>query len=159
MWFCHIYCHGRLEGVKEIRKTCSVRKESRLESSQNREAKIKACHRKARKAGGNITVPSTINSITDTVKKKTNKSLLSKSLQKYKSVHRSGKDTHVCSVLYHSACFLIHVKKRRDLKDPSAYRNHSFQVICISIEHLESSQPREQKYDSYYSILQKSHFV
>lgn len=68
----HTYCHGRLEGVKEIRKTCSVRKESRLESSQNREAKIKACHRKARKAGGNITVPSTINSITDTVKKKTN---------------------------------------------------------------------------------------
>lgn len=40
--------------------------------SEHREAKIKACHRKARKAGGNITVPSTINSITDTVKKKTN---------------------------------------------------------------------------------------
>lgn len=96
----HTYCHGRLEGVKEIRKTCSVKKRiSPGIKSEHREAKIKACHRKARKAGGNITVPSTINSITDTVKKKKTKSLLSNSLQKYKSVHRSGKDTHVCSVL------------------------------------------------------------
>lgn len=102
---------------------------------------------------GEITVPSTINSISDTVKKN-NKSLLSNSLQKYKSVHRSGKDTQVCIVLLHSACFLIHVKKKksRDLKDPSAYRNHSFQVICIIIEHLESSQPKEQKYESYYRM-------
>lgn len=98
----HTYCHGRLEGVKEIKKkTCSVKKRiSPGIKSEHREAKIKACHRKARKAGGNITVPSTINSITDTVKKKTNpfSAIHSRNINRYTAQVRIHMYVVYCSV-------------------------------------------------------------
>lgn len=66
----YIYCYGWLEGVKEIRKICFVKKRILFGIKlEYWEVKIKVCYRKVRKVGGNIIVLLIINLIIDIVKK------------------------------------------------------------------------------------------